>query len=209
MFFIGDVHGKFDSLKENLDKLIPFQSKDEPIIQLGDFGVGFPKTPYPNSLELPQNFHFIRGNHDNPEHCYQHKSYLGDWGYKDQWKTFYLSGAESVDKDWRTLGIDYWDDEELSWETLLLALDSYKEIKPRIVVAHDCPFSVANEFILQNSASTKRYPYSRTEQALETFIESWEPEYFFFGHWHPKGCWTHKKGKTTFVCLGELQIYKL
>jgi predicted phosphodiesterase len=205
MYFIGDVHGKFDKL----DSVLSTIPKNEEVVQVGDFGIGFPWSKYPTKKDLPDNFKFIRGNHDNPDHCRQHGSYLGDWGYLDNHNIFYISGAESVDKNWRTIGIDYWDDEELSWEELMKAVDFCKEKKPKIIVAHDCPFSIANEYILRNSQSMVRYPYSRTEQALQTLYEEYQPEYFIYGHWHPNGVWSFIDNKTNFICLGELQKYEI
>lgn len=53
---IGDVHGDFDSL----NRIIQDNPTISHFFQVGDLGMK--NKPYPN---LPTNFHFIKGNHEN------------------------------------------------------------------------------------------------------------------------------------------------
>ena len=76
MWLLGDIHGSWQWLMKILAKA---ERKKESVIQLGDFGIGFPtKIPkeydYNNEgsfltypPELPDSFRFIRGNHDHPD----------------------------------------------------------------------------------------------------------------------------------------------
>ena len=72
MIIIGDIHGKFAELTEQLTRL---QIEHTTLIQVGDFGVGF----FPLAEEQAQlaalndvlrtgdnQLYVIRGNHDNP-----------------------------------------------------------------------------------------------------------------------------------------------
>ena len=88
MIVIGDIHGKVDRYLKLLAR-----HRNEPSVQLGDFGIGFPgDEPLP---PLPGNAWFIRGNHDNPEAARSHSNYLGDYGSRtiDGIRIFFLSGA--------------------------------------------------------------------------------------------------------------------
>ena len=72
MIFVGDLHGNWGHLKWAIKQK---QLKDENIIQVGDFGVGF--SSYEHDMEKLQQLNdFLkeknitlyvwRGNHDNP-----------------------------------------------------------------------------------------------------------------------------------------------
>ena len=193
MIFIGDIHGNFPCLNPD-----PAKS----YLQVGDLGLGFPNHPYPNSFS--DNFKFIRGNHDNPEVCRNHPNYLGEYGYKVEQDLFYLSGAFSVDFKSRTMGIDIWEDEELAWGTLLKATDLYKQIKPRILVAHECPTLVKYELFKNHFKMGFR---NRTADALQAMFESHQPELMIFGHYHINK--RQKFWNTDCVCLGIEQTLEI
>ena len=78
---ISDVHGKFPDLQKIID-----ENQDKVIFQLGDLGV-YKHTNYPH--DFGKNFNFIRGNHSDPDLCYAHKNYLGDFGYIEKYDLFY------------------------------------------------------------------------------------------------------------------------
>lgn len=201
--FIGDVHGKFRRYRDVI--------RDVPrSIQIGDMGVGFYKynsdreiVPYANPPfdSMSKGDHkFIRGNHDNPKVCSEHPFWIKDGEYKND--IFFCGGAVSIDKAWRIKGLTWWEDEELSQEELNTIIDKYKEIKPKIVVTHDCPESVANE-IMQGFNLRKLGFSSRSRQAFESMLYHHQPKLWIFGHWHHT--LTFKRGDTVFKCLGELE----
>lgn len=183
---IGDVHGKFDRLNM-IVKCLP----DNRIIQVGDLGIGF--VGYAHPLRFNNNFQFIRGNHDNPSVCKTHQNYLGEYGNLDE--IFFIGGALSIDKDSRTIGYDYWDDEELSWVQLMDCLELYAKIKPKVVVSHDCP-TLAKPFHGFDS---------RTQAAMQTMYESHQPDLWVYGHYHVSR--KEQIGRTKFVCLNELECF--
>lgn len=206
MILIGDIHGKFDDLRKicsiNPDKLH---------IGIGDIGLGFgPKIP-----ELPQNFKFFRGNHDKPSVCKNHPQSLGDWGSITP-EIFFVAGADSIDKKWRTEGVNWWHDEELSDEDLQKVMNAYLEAKPRILLSHEAPFSIcellkaANEF-----KHGEKDPYgfgpvrgTRTAFKLNEMLSQHLPECVIFGHWHVN-LQIKPRNNATFICLDELNTLEI
>lgn len=186
MWFIGDVHCKFNKYMDIIS------SMDESI-QVGDFGIGFHEIPYPESYNL--NHKFIRGNHDNPTVCRNHPNFIKDGElYKD---IFCVGGAFSVDYRKRNNGIDWWEDEEVSYSEASVILETYENIKPLIVVTHDCPEIIMEEV----------YNKTKTRQLLNAMFEVHKPDVWIFGHHHIS---IEKKiNKTYFKCLNELEIFKL
>ncbi len=199
---IGDVHGKFRRYRDII-RDVPFS------IQVGDMGVGFRGTrggevirssnpPY-DSMAKGRHL-FIRGNHDNPAVCREHAFWIPDGSVVDG--IYCLGGAVSIDRQWRTEGLDWWPDEECSYAALERMIDDYVAIKPDVVVTHECPESIANE-ILAEFNKTKIEDGSRTRQALERMLHIHQPREWYFGHWHTSMRFT--RGRTVFRCLNELE----
>ena len=195
--FLGDVHAKFGEAIKIADR-----HKNRTVIQVGDLGLGFTNNPNP---KFPDNFRFIRGNHDDPALCRAHPNYLGDYGYVPELDLFYLGGAWSIDYHLRTEGVSWWRDEELNSKQLNDAFDLYSKVHPKFVVTHDGPL-----FLYAGLTNTgKLFPDGKysTPTALEHFWEFWQPKYWLFGH-HHKSFQTQEKG-TTFICLKELEKCEL
>lgn len=208
MWLLGDAHGDFDWAKKMAQKAVLY---NETIILLGDYGVGFPADcirdfAYLNEEQLTyppdlSNFKFIRGNHDKPSLCRKHPNYLGDYGYIEKADLFYVSGAESIDRDMRIPGISWWEDEELSYEELQKVIDLFAKTKPKYVISHDCP------------QHPQHVPYcgfhgsGRTGQALWRCFEMHHPLVHIYAHHHVTK--VTQVGKTKFVCVGEKQRYIL
>jgi hypothetical protein len=206
---IGDVHGKTGEYIYKLKHL------STPSIQVGDMGLGFKGIGLPPpGASMPAGDHkFFRGNHDNPEKCRQHPNYLGDWGYWDKYKLFWVAGAWSIDRDMRIEGISWWRDEELSYLELYRALDVYVNMKPRFVLSHDCPES-ANKVLLYDLMSPyfmakQQCATSRTCAVLESMLAAHAPEEWIFGHYHVNKTFKVPGYRTIFRCLAELATYEL
>ena len=203
---IGDIHGDFRFYEAVI-------SDAEKSIQVGDFGVGFLSqktsiwTPKIDKIqrfgplyeetfkdEPNLNHRFIRGNHDNPMACKENKLWIPDGTMCGPF--FCVGGALSIDKSMRTEGIDYWSDEELTYDEFMKIADIYEAIKPDYVISHDCPeFITPHMFTWYNKSA---FP-SITRQGLQMLYEIHQPKAWFFGHWH-----FHRIEKiydTTFVCL--------
>ena len=206
LVFIGDAHGKIDALL----RLIAADPHTTQIFQLGDMGLGF-------GASLPKrgpHFRWIRGNHDDPAQCRAHPNYLGDFGYLPELRLFYLGGGFSIDHEWRKEWMRrggapvWWPDEELSQEELKQAEALFVRYKPRIVISHECPSSVAT-IVLQEAGvgpGGDDEP-SRTAKSLQRMFEMHRPRYWIFGHYHLDK--TLILEGTTFRCCAELSRYEL
>ena len=201
MRYIGDVHGKWDGYKEII-------ADCGESIQVGDFGVAFrpygsepydngPIVGFPSDPVFPEGHRFIRGNHDNPAVCAKHPNWIADCTVEGD--NMFVGGAYSIDKDYRTPGIDWWDDEELSYPALNRMIDTYEEVKPRIMVTHECPEEVARHVFPFYVAG--QYP-SSTRDAFQQAFTIHKPEIWLHGHFH-YGVDVNIFG-TRFICLPEL-----
>lgn len=204
---IGDIHGNYNVYK-NLIKDVDYS------IQVGDMGVGFGSRdrtlaidtfdqngpardwlgPHKNDEML--NHRFIRGNHDNLEACLENTHWIPDGSMHD--KFFCVGGALSIDAQWRTAGVNYWANEELTISELNKIISDYETLKPDYVITHECPESIVPH--LFDWYNKQRFP-SRTRQAFQTMFEIHKPKLWVFGHWHADRMKSFDN--TLFVCLNE------
>lgn len=205
MVVIGDVHGKISEYKAIINTYI-----HESSIQVGDMGIGFPGIKVPI---MPRRHSFIRGNHDSPDAARKHPNYMGDWGvyHLDDTKNtkndiFFVSGAWSIDAGSRLMGVSWWPEEELNYTQFDEAIRSFIDIKPRIVITHDCPESAAIGLGLIKCRGGKAY-HSKTSLALQAMFDIYQPELWIFGHWHESVKDTILG--TKFICLNELETYEI
>jgi hypothetical protein len=163
-----------------------------------------------------ENHKVIGGNHDN-YHCEgteriyvaQSRHFLGDFGVHTVpgWgELFYVRGSMSIDRKWRTHGVDWWPAEELTTQEGAAALALYEEVMPDFMVTHDCPTSVVNDFsTLSDDALFRDFGVvgpSTTSKLLELMLDIYRPKTWVFGHYHNQK--TFKPGMTEFICLDEL-----
>lgn len=201
---IGDVHGKWPEYYKLLKKI------DGHSIQLGDMGVGFSRgKQYPEVQD--RRHRWFRGNHDNPEICYECPNYLGDYGYIEEDNIFWLAGAFSIDYMWRTPGRSWWADEELSCPELEKAIALYKEKKPKFVISHDAPKEAAIWMLTKTIPGFRPEKMdcatSRTSEALQLMHDFHKPKEWIFGHYHVDVSFEWKE--TKFTCVNELSTYEL
>lgn len=190
MLFIGDVHGKFNEYDTVM-------KRGRDTFQVGDFGIGFPGYK-PRSW--PMNHKFIRGNHDNPELCRKHPNYMGNFGYRGG--LFFMGGANSIDKIYRTEGKDWWPDEQLSVEQLSDAIEQYERLKPSVLVTHMTGLEVQQHLFDFSQVHT-----SRTLKALDIMWKNHQPKLWVFGHYH-KSVDTFYRG-CRIICLNELDTIEI
>lgn len=189
VLLVGDTHGNIELI--NMAINIANKRGCNKILQLGDFGF-FPNI-YPefiDSLDSNIPFFFIDGNHDNHfvlPHNANHPVSLSSLGYSsnnffyiprgyyEQWGDSYLlfiGGARSIDKVYRTLGIDYFDNEEISYKDFLECMD-YPEVD--VIISHTCPYNIEINYIESNDYSSK---------VLSELIDIYHPKYLIHGHHH-------------------------
>ena len=187
---LGDVHGKYKRMHE----IIREKDRHEYIVQIGDLG-----------FEYPNKFKIVAGNHDCYDKIINIPHYLGDYGHTslNGIDFFFYRGAYSVDRIYRTVGIDWWEQEQLNIEGFMRARELYRDTKPDIVLTHDCPQAIAMQMLKPGD----RMFENNTTWALQELLNIHQPKMWFFGHWH------HSRqiqyGDTKFVCLDELETYEL
>ncbi len=201
--FIGDVHGKYTQYKRILDHCTGS-------IQVGDMGVGFRRWPHgdwqtnpPHEKMVEGKHRFIRGNHDNPNVCKGHSQWIPDGRIEND--TMFIGGGLSIDKAYRVEDYSWWPDEELEYLNLRALIEVYDVARPKVMVTHDCPESIALHIVqlLLIPGTTKVDFPSRTRIALQQMLEIAPPKLWVFGHWHfPLD---QVINSTRFVCLAELQ----
>ncbi len=207
MYFIGDIHGRFETYEYMITKM-PLKNGIVGMdcsIQLGDMGIGFPygkKGLKSISPDLGSNHTFLRGNHDSPRDCEAHPRYLGDFGYNEITGIFHISGAFSIDKIHRTPYINWWPDEEFTYSQQKACMEMYQRIKPRYVCSHECPLD-CYKYVCTNGL--KYEGTSSTAKFLSNLLEIHSPEYWIHGHHHNYVEYDVKN--THFVSLSEV-IYR-
>lgn len=197
--FVGDIHG-------NLLDYIKIIDSSENSIQVGDFGIGFGTRGDPDFVdsmlnEIKGNHRFIRGNHDNPSLCKGSKYWIKDGTIEKN--IMFIGGAWSIDQQWRTTGIDWWPDEELSMIELDTLIGMYDFIRPEIMVTHTFPISIPRDYFGKPIFGQG----CRTEWALERMLEVHKPNIWIGGHWHLS--YDYLIDKTRFICLNELEYIDL
>jgi Icc-related predicted phosphoesterase len=197
---IGDVHGKVDEYQEIVN------NTDLCTIQVGDFGFKIQHDWFLQNIDYKQNLigvggfrHMINfGNHDDTLYLDRYYS-TGDYcvfGYN----LMTVRGAESIDKNKRVEGIDYWSNEELSYTEMKEAIKTYEEYKPKIMVTHECPQSIREYFFGIKEESL-------TSLGLQEMFEIHQPELWIFGHHHRSK--NEVINGTRFICLNELETYQI
>jgi len=196
---IGDVHGK-------LRRYIEIASVVDYSLQIGDLGFDYA----PINVLNPENHRVLGGNHDNyevdpesGEFVVQTKHFLGDFGVHvvpGVCEFFYVRGGNSIDRKYRTFGLDWWPQEELNSRQANEALEKYKEIKPAFIVTHECPVSVI-DFVSTMPPDAGILP-SFTAKLLEAMLDYHRPKLWIFGHHHKFTDITIQE--TRFICLPEL-----
>lgn len=211
MYFIGDCHGDWNKYRYLINKMqLPGGNKGmDCSLVVGDMGIGFADKSIDNIngksfiKNIPLQHKFIVGNHDDRRLSYEHPNCLGDYGYNKNSGIFYVSGGLSIDKECRNKGVDWWDNEELSPGQMVRVLELYKQIKPSIVVAHECPTEI-KYFVTTNPKKTEIQ--SRTEILLQNMVDIHRPDYFIFGHHHTRI--TMAINNIEYVCLDTLSYNK-
>jgi len=189
---IGDVHGKLSNFKELLERY------KLPSIQLGDFGFHPEHTWFLENMDV--NSHRICfGNHDHTGYLKMPHS-LGNWSWFPKLGIMTIRGAKSIDQYRRTEGLDWFRDEELTYSEMQEVIDKAAELKPRVIIGHDCPKYISNMLWGHEDKSI-------TSNGFNVLHTIHQPELWLFGHHHKSIELTIKN--TKFKCLAELETYIL
>lgn len=197
---IGDLHNEF----YYLNQIIQVKEPDL-VICCGDFGY-WPKLEYLNPLTKikPRNSKvlWIDGNHEDhwslkereqdeivPNVIYMPRGSTYD--LDDNRKILFMGGADSIDKNGRIIGVDWFPDEIIKERDL----ENLPDEKIDILISHTCPAELVEKLRVG-------YPekgYEPSNFALSEIWGRYRPELLIFGHWHQ-----FKKGtmdETKWFCL--------
>ena len=220
VMFVGDTHADLFRTYRILDEA--HRRGIDTIFQAGDFGF------WPNinggsfflngisnrAVELGIEVHWVDGNHedhwslesltlDAHEPIEYHPNLI--WHPRGSTQTFngikflFFGGAVSIDKGYRTLGVDWFPDEVPSNAQIMKALEA---TKVDVVLSHEAPLSVdlqghfrgiASDGVRRDAVNFRRY--------LEMIREELQPATWVHGHWHVRQ--DTEVGTTTVYSLGD------
>lgn len=183
--FIGDLHG-------DPDQHLSFIAGAEYTFQIGDLGFRY---AYLNEQNVDATRHrFIGGNHDNYDIISEYPHHLGDfgvWEIPEFGPVFYVRGAWSIDWEGRKTFGPYkslWEQEELTTAQCHQAIELYTQVKPKLLVSHECPISilpfVTDPKFAYNMGYDDPVIKTRTNQMLQAMTEIHKPKMHIFGHYH-------------------------
>ncbi len=175
------------------------------IWHVGDFGFNFENSfMQPLNAALKANYMqliFAQGNHDNPYiltagsnnkiGLVELKSNIfhapRNWRYKLNSTSFlFLGGAVSVDRTWRTPGVDWWHEEVINIAEAEQAMsDGYADI----MVCHDVPDGVDIRAIQNNPMGWPAHALREAQahrEVLRAVVDEVKPKMLFAGHYHTR-----------------------
>lgn len=182
----GDIHNEFGRLNEIISKKRP-----DLVICCGDFGY-WPNVPWGASLsniklQTAEKLLWCDGNHEDHWALKQRETdelapgviYMprgSTYTLPDGRTIMFMGGAWSIDKEMRTMGVDWFPEETICPADLY----DLPEIKVDIFITHTCPDELVMDLI-------KFYPekkYEPSNQALSELWKMYKPDLWIFGHWH-------------------------
>jgi len=202
IMIVGDVHGEFGTLNQLINR-----RKPDLIIACGDFGF-WPNLGDGYSLEYlklqgVKMLMWCDGNHEDHWSLRDRKSdevapgvfYMprgSTYTLPDGRVIMFMGGAHSIDKNMRTVGIDWFPEETISQSDMM----DLPDVKVDIFITHTCPYELVPEMMKYYSGKD----YEPSNLALSQLWEKYKPDLWYFGHWH-----TYKEGilydKTKWTCL--------
>jgi len=196
----GDIHGKFNYLNALINK---YKDKLNLVICCGDFGY----WPNLDDAHTKIKTHGIPllwcdGNHEDhwalrdrdSDEIAENVFYMprgSIYVLEDGRRILFMGGADSIDKASRKLGVDWFPEETIKQSDMIGLTDK----KVDILITHTCPtelYSILTKFYYLKPMEPSNY-------ALSELWKQYQPDLWFFGHWHH-----YKEGK-----LGKTKWYSL
>jgi Icc-related predicted phosphoesterase len=198
---MGDIHGEFGKLNKFINTKQP-----KMIIQVGDFGYWprwntetHKKEWAKEDVVKAQNtiIHFCDGNHEDhwalrdrtTDELYPNTFYQPRGSYitlEDGRNVMFFGGAESIDKDYRVLGHDWFPEETITQKDMF----GLPDIKVDIMITHTCPHEFEVKCFAGEAKST-----DPSKMALSYLLDRYKPDHWYFGHYHVKVSGKHDNTK--------------
>ena len=118
VLLIGDVHAKLGRFARILSAIQPERS-----IQLGDLGMRKEHQWFLDNLD-PDRHRVLFGNHDFMPFLNKPHS-LGDWSFPFP-GVMAIRGADSIDRRFRSTGLTWWPNEQLSHDRMRQCIEVYR-----------------------------------------------------------------------------------
>lgn len=194
VMIVGDVHTKF----LHLNNLIARNKPDIVIVcgELGIWGSGMLKAVHTGDSKI----YACDGNHDNhellkllrrrtegvrkPISVSEGIYYIprGTIASIKGLNTLFIGGAESIDKQYRTQGHDWFPEESITAEDI----NSIPDGRIDMVISHTAPTFVVEQMdieILPIHSKDGRYN-APSSVYLDYVFDLYKPKLWYFGHWH-------------------------
>lgn len=199
---LGDIHGN----TERACNAVKWAAEHgaEAIIQVGDFG--YRMSPW-FLLKLQKTLEdtgillgWVGGNHDEwpkldawqaehgvtaipvrPNIFYLPRTYRWTWSGM---RFLAMGGAVSVDKKWRTPGVEWWPRETIDWHEAQKACD---DGPVDVIISHDVPHGVRIPCIEGNPAGFPADTLAEADahrQLLRQIVDQVTPRHLYAGHYH-------------------------
>lgn len=198
----GDIHGVFGYLNALISK---YRNKLEVVLCCGDFGYWPNFDQNHKKVKSPVPVLWCDGNHENHWEIKKlmktgnleiakNVFYMprgSTYTLKDGRTILFMGGADSIDKNSRVLGRDWFPEEIITQSDMRNLPDK----KIDIFITHTCPAELYP--IMARYYIGKEYEPSN--HALSELWSIYKPSLWFFGHWH-----YYKEGN-----LGDTKWYSL
>lgn len=196
IFVSGDWHGNVLWAQKMIE--LAAEHECSRLVQLGDFGiwpgisgVNFLDKLEKQLLEYDVTLGFVPGNHEDwnqidswnmpkDEHGHQkireNLFYLGKvntWTWDDV-RFASIGGAVSIDEKWRTPQVDWWPQEQLTYDEL----NQIRALEPvDVLFSHDCPTTIPMRMMNHLESAMHRGMMNIAADVLR-------PKTWFHGHMH-------------------------
>lgn len=222
---VGDVHGSLPALQHAVSRTL--RAGLRTLVQVGDFWLyenavvlhkldRMVATIARNSGLSPGEFqiYFADGNHedfdvldpdaDEPVRMSEHLTYVprGLSLEIEGTKVGFLGGAESIDRDARTHGSDWWPAERMTYGQFLRAYEEMGEVD--VLITHDTTHSVFRALAARSGHAEAKVEVGHFErESIGEVISKVRPRWHVHGHHHTFGVFDHEAAGTRTLSLSS------
>lgn len=197
VLLLGDTHGNTGWVRELALPIANSVSADA-IFQLGDFGYWDTGGEFVNTVSRSSiPFYFIDGNHENHPRLpvergkvvnltgnlhYVPRGSVLNW---DGVKVLAVGGAHSIDRAYRTPGIDWFPEEDISEEDVRFAVSS---LTCDVMLAHDAPSTAKLPLVTPYDAVWRAElpACEANRERVSVIVDAVKPSLYVHGHYHSK-----------------------
>lgn len=186
--FVGDIHGDFGKLNSLMNTKFP-----DITIVCGDIAYFWMNNQAIGKIKPKGKVYLVPGNHEDfmmindivgrnklePVEVEPNLFFcsIGSSITVNNQKILFVGGADSFDKQQRTMMVDWFPEETLNCIDIDFILDNHSNAD--IIVSHTAP----TEFWVGNAHWNSKHT-DPTRKALSVLLEKYHPSRWYFGHFH-------------------------